>query len=250
MRGTVDMGAYEFQGTNSMVFYSWVQHHGVVIDGTSDYEDPDGDGLNNWQEWVCYTCPTNMFKNLRLISAVPVGPHVVVRWESAAGVKYFVERSTSPTSPFTLVATDIVVNTGEAAYTNIFAAGPGPLYYRVGARAPTTQPAYLLCPVAAKPADPAYGLTYEGRAMTFCCADCKAVFQQAPTAYLTQIGLTPPSPEMAPPASTLFQFMMGSSDCTACDLGLRPPEPTPCPTPSPAETSSCCRPRSQPNPGE
>ena len=80
MRGTVDMGAYEFQGTNAIVFYAWVQHHGIVIDGTTDYEDPDGDGMNNWQEWVCYTCPTNPLMYLHLVSAVPVGANVVVRW--------------------------------------------------------------------------------------------------------------------------------------------------------------------------
>ena len=29
--------------------------------------------MNNWQEWVCYTCPTNPLMNLRLVSALPVG---------------------------------------------------------------------------------------------------------------------------------------------------------------------------------
>ena len=136
-RGTVDMGAYEFQGTNAFGFYSWVQHHGIVIDGLTDYDDPDGDGLNNWQEWVCYTCPTNPLMNLRLVSAVPVGANVAVRWKSTAGVKYFLERSTNPASRFALLATNLVGQLSEFVYTDTNAAGHGPFYYRVGVRAPS-----------------------------------------------------------------------------------------------------------------
>jgi hypothetical protein len=136
MRGTVDMGAYEFQGTNAIAFYSWVQHHGIVIDGTTDYEDPDGDGMNNWQEWVCYTCPTNSLMNLSLVSVVPVGANVAVRWKSTYGVTYFLERSTNPASPFKLLATNLVGQLSEFVYTDTNAAGHGPFFYRVGVRAP------------------------------------------------------------------------------------------------------------------
>jgi hypothetical protein len=137
IRGTVDIGAYEFPGTNALVFYAWVQHHGVPIDGTHDYDDPDGDGLNNYEEWVCFACPTNALKCLRVISAVPTGgSNVVVRWQSSPGVKYFLERRPSPTSPFTLVVSNLVVSLGEAVYTDTNVPGPGPLFYRVGVSSP------------------------------------------------------------------------------------------------------------------
>ena len=136
MRGTVDIGAYEFQGTNAIVFYAWVQHHGVVIDGTTDYEDPDGDGMNNWQEWVCYTCPTNPLMNLRLVSALPVGANVAVRWKSAGGVTYLLERSTNLASPFMLLATNLVGQLSEFVYTDTNVPGRGPFFYRVGVRPP------------------------------------------------------------------------------------------------------------------
>jgi hypothetical protein len=135
-RGTVDMGAYEFPGTSAIGFYGWVQHHGIVIDGTTDYDDPDGDGMNNWQEWVCYTCPTNRLMYLHLVSVVPVGADVAVTWTSTTGVKYFLERSTNPTSPFTLIATNLMGLLSEFVYTDTNAAGRGPFYYRVGVRAP------------------------------------------------------------------------------------------------------------------
>ena len=108
MRGTVDMGAYEFQGTNSMVFYAWLPFHGIVLDGTTDYQDPDGDGMNNWQEWVCYTCPTNPVMYLHLISVVPVGANVAVHWQSAVGMTYFLERSTNLASAFKVIATNLL----------------------------------------------------------------------------------------------------------------------------------------------
>jgi len=133
MRGNVDMGAYEFQGTNAVVFYAWMGHHGVLADGTTDYLDPDGDGMNNWQEWVCFTCPTNPLMALRMVSAVPTGPKVTVRWQSAPGVKYFIERSTNLTS-FTLLATNLVAQTSQAVYTDTNVPGPGPFFYRVGVK--------------------------------------------------------------------------------------------------------------------
>jgi hypothetical protein len=137
MRGTVDMGANEFQGTNAIVFYAWVQHHGISIDGTTDYDDPDGDGMNNWQEWVCYTCPTNPLMNLHLISVVPVGVNVAVRWASDARVKYFLERSTNPASPFTLLATNLPASMSDTTvYTDSNVPGRGPFFYRVGVRYP------------------------------------------------------------------------------------------------------------------
>ncbi len=142
VRGTVDMGAYEFPGTNALEFYAWVQHHGVPIDGTADYEDPDGDGMNNWEEWVCYTCPTNSLLNLRLVSAVPAGRDVVVRWKSTAGVIYLLERNTNATPPFTVVATSLRAPSSEFVYTDKNVPGPGPFFYRVGVkpRPPTSGP--------------------------------------------------------------------------------------------------------------
>jgi len=136
VRGRVDMGAYEFQGTNPIVFYAWLQHHGIVIDGTTDYQDPDGDGMNNWQEWVCYTCPTNPLMNLHLTSVVPVGANVAVHWQNAGGVTYFLERSTNLASPFKVIATNLLGWSSEYVYTDTNAAGHGPFFYRVGVRAP------------------------------------------------------------------------------------------------------------------
>jgi hypothetical protein len=64
---------------------------------------------------------------------------VVVRWKSAAGVNYLLERGTNLSSPFLLLASNLVGQSGEFVYTDTSATGAGPFFYRVGARCP--QPA-------------------------------------------------------------------------------------------------------------
>jgi hypothetical protein len=70
--GTVDMGAYEFQSTHAPAFYAWLQSYGIVADGTADFEDPDHDLLNNFEEWLSGTCPTN---------TTPITADLVALWK-------------------------------------------------------------------------------------------------------------------------------------------------------------------------
>ncbi len=134
--GTVDMGAYEFQPGVSGAFIGWLQLYGLPTDGSGDYADPDRDGMNNWQEWVCGTCPTNAQSVLRLLSATPAGANVTVTWQSVAAVNYFLECSANLISPFTLLATNIVGQAATTSYADTNATGAGPFFYRVGASSP------------------------------------------------------------------------------------------------------------------
>jgi hypothetical protein len=134
--GTVDMGAYEFQPGVSGAFIGWLQQYGLPTDGSADYADPDRDGLNNWQEWVCGTCPTNGQSVLRMVTAVPTASNATVTWQSVAGVSYLLERSANPAAPFTLLATNIVGQAGTTSYGDTNAAGKGPFFYRVGVECP------------------------------------------------------------------------------------------------------------------
>ena len=128
--GTVDMGAYEFQGP----FNAWLQQYGLSTDGSADFVDTDGDGHNNWEEWRCQTDPTNALSALRLVSASPLGSDVSVSWQSVAGVNYFLERSTnlSAIPSFASVATNVAAQAGTTIYTHTNAATAPRLFYRVG----------------------------------------------------------------------------------------------------------------------
>jgi PKD repeat protein len=132
--GTVDIGAYEFQSPTSVISYAWLQQYGLPTDGSADYSDPDGDGMNNWQEWRCGTDPTNALSVLRLLAPMTTGTHVTVTWQSVAGVTYFLERSTNlaPTSTFGAMTTNIPGQPGTTTYRDTNAVGAGPFFYRVG----------------------------------------------------------------------------------------------------------------------
>jgi hypothetical protein len=136
--GTVDIGAYEFQGAGMGSFIGWLEQFALATDGSADATDPDADGHNNWQEWRCHTDPTNPLSVLRLLSAPPDDMNVAVTWQSAAGVNYFLDRGAnlSATSRFTLVATNLPGQPGTTTFTDTNAVGALPRFYRVGVPAP------------------------------------------------------------------------------------------------------------------
>jgi len=132
--GRVDIGPYEYQGQGSLISYAWLQQYGLPTDGSADFTDPDRDGLNNWQEWRCGTCPTNANSALRLLSPQRAGTNVTVTWQSVAGMNYFLECSTNlaATPCFTCVATNLPGQPGTTSYRDFTATNAGPYFYRVG----------------------------------------------------------------------------------------------------------------------
>jgi hypothetical protein len=134
VRGTVDIGAYEFQGPGSAISYAWLQRYGLPTDGSADFTDLDADGHNTWQEWHCQTDPLNPLSTLRLLSASLDGTNVTVNWQSVAGVRYVMERSTnlSASPPFLPLASGLTGQSCTTSFTDTNAARMVPLFYRVG----------------------------------------------------------------------------------------------------------------------
>ena len=132
----VDMGAYE--RAHSLIPADWLTRYGLALDGSSDFQDNDADGMKNWQEWRCNTDPTNEISFLGLTqpftTSVPEGTGLVVRWRSAADVQYRLNRSTNlSTDGFGyLVRTNIPATPPMNSETDTTAVGTGPWFYRVG----------------------------------------------------------------------------------------------------------------------
>jgi hypothetical protein len=134
----IDMGAYEYRGPGPLTFQAWLQYYGLPTDGSADYADSDGDGMNNWQEWVAGTNPTNAASALRILSTSFTDAGVEVSWQSITDRSYYLQRATDlgGTVDFTTVATNIVGLTNTTTCVDSNAVGSGPFFYRIGIPAP------------------------------------------------------------------------------------------------------------------
>lgn len=134
--GTVDIGAYEYQTPASVIGYAWLQQYGLPTDGSVDFADLDGTGLNVDQDWIAGFNPTNPASVLAMLPPVAVNNvvGVTVTWQSVSGINYFVQRGSDLTAQpvFVTIQSNLVGQAASTSYTDTNAVGNGPYFYRVG----------------------------------------------------------------------------------------------------------------------
>ncbi len=134
VRGTVDIGAYEYQGAGSLISYAWLQQYGWPTDGSADFTDPDHDGMNNWQEWCADTSPLDANDFLHITSFTRSGTYNTLWWASKSTRLYQVERRErfEAASPWETIITNAVPGWNNVGFDNM-----GPQYfYRIRAVRP------------------------------------------------------------------------------------------------------------------
>ena len=132
--GTVDMGAYEYQSPSSMLSYAWAQQYHLPTDGSADFADLDGDGMNNWQEWIAGTNPTNAASVLKMYSPTNRPAGLVVSWQVVSNRTYYLQRATNLVGPgaFIIIASNLTKQAKSIQFTDTTATAQAPRFYRVG----------------------------------------------------------------------------------------------------------------------
>lgn len=129
--GTVDLGAYELPSVAAQLFHAWLAQYGLPSDGSADYLDSDGDGMNNWQEYLAGTDPTDPASVLEMISG-PSASSQDITWMSVPTRTYSLLRSTnlSPAT-FSVLQSNLPGQSGTTAFTDSDMTGSQQFYYRV-----------------------------------------------------------------------------------------------------------------------
>ncbi len=91
--GTVDIGTYEYQTPASIISYAWLQQYDLPTDGSVDYADLDGNGMNVYQDWIAGLNPTNAASVLALYSPATTNTTgITVTWQSVNTRTYYLAK--------------------------------------------------------------------------------------------------------------------------------------------------------------
>jgi hypothetical protein len=112
--------------TNPVTFASWqVQHFGCTNDNPSAAAtaDPDGDGQNNYSEFLARTDPTTNASVFKLLSAVREGNGVRLYWQTHGGITNVVQAAASLAGNYSNLSPNLVIPGDADTTTNYLDAG-------------------------------------------------------------------------------------------------------------------------------
>lgn len=104
-----------------------------LVGSNIEVKDSDGDGLNDWEEVYCGTSPTNKADVLKALfgEVDPAGGVIVVKWPSADGRFYSLERTTNLLEIFSAIASNLPATPPENSYTDTPVNITSPHFYRI-----------------------------------------------------------------------------------------------------------------------
>jgi hypothetical protein len=121
-------------------FHSWLASYGLPSDGSADYPDSDGDGMNNWQEYVAGTNPTNASSVFQITGAqVTADAQFILRWSSVSNRLYDVSHATNLAAgagAFMALpgGTNLPATPPQNTWTDSLSRATGPTFYRISVR--------------------------------------------------------------------------------------------------------------------
>jgi hypothetical protein len=117
-------------------FHAWLASYNLPSSGGADYLDTDSDGMNNWQEYLSGTNPTNAGSVFRITSSQMISStQFVLRWSSVSNRLYDVTRASDLTSsaPFVplTAANNLPASPPQNVWTDSVSRASAPSFYRV-----------------------------------------------------------------------------------------------------------------------
>lgn len=98
----------------------WLAQYGLPLDGSADFADSDGDGMDNYSEWKAGTDPEDPESRFQLVHSEIAENGFLLRWVSLTGRTYRVEVSTNlmDSPSFWTIQTNLPGESGTMEFTD------------------------------------------------------------------------------------------------------------------------------------
>lgn len=111
----------------------WMAGYGLKTDGSDDFIDSDGDGMDNYSEWKAGTNPTNSLSVFALNSAGISESGLKLQWNSLTGRTYRIEGGTNllDSPAFRMIQSGIEGEASVTEYIDTNTLNSGASFYRI-----------------------------------------------------------------------------------------------------------------------